>query len=392
MDTHPVEIDRLDEEWRGLLDESAAPFQTFSWVRAWYRHFREEYDEALVFSVSRDGVPVAIFPCYRSGRKIRLAGDGICDYQDAIVGADTEDEELEEAFRLFLAWGQRRRPGCDFVLEKLSTRGRLHQILVEAEPRREGVFRHRRSYGPCPCMELADSLDQWLQELPRKLRGDLRRSLNRLHREMPDIEVTVSKGANLGAEEIGEMASFHQTHFRKMGVSPLADSRLVNLFAEVSSDPEVGIRVANLRDGDLSLAVDLGFVRNGTYYGYLTAFDPAYSHLAPGKCLFLKRLEYWKQEEGIQVVDFLCGGERYKGDYTKGNQYAVESMILVPRTAASFPRHLRLLADRWARKWGKKLASRVGVDPKRIRRKAVGKGSSKVADTPARSVGSGARD
>ncbi|MEM6279809.1 MAG: hypothetical protein AAF733_10045, partial [Verrucomicrobiota bacterium] len=38
------EIELLESSWRRLTPENSAPFQTFTWNLAWYRHYRDSYD------------------------------------------------------------------------------------------------------------------------------------------------------------------------------------------------------------------------------------------------------------------------------------------------------------------------------------------------------------
>lgn len=353
------EIDQLAPDWRELLPEKAGPFQTFSWNRAWYRHFADAYDESAIFVVSKGGKVAAIFPCYRKGSEIRMAGDLCCDFQDVIA---SDEESVRIGLGLFIAWVKLKHAGCDLFFEKLSTRGLLYPVLKHLDRGRLGVFAFRKNYGPCPWVELPESLDAWLAAMPRKVRGDWRRSLNRLDRELPEAEVLVHRDCGIPGGAVRDAAEFHRRHFRLEGSSPLADPRLVSLLEEVAPREDVGLRLSLMKVGRIPLAIDFGFTRGETYYGYLTGFDETFGKLAPGKCLLLRRVNWWRQEDGVRVLDFLCGGERYKDGFTQGNCYHVCSVRLLARTIPNAARMMTLWSEWLFRGLSKRTLRFFGFD------------------------------
>ncbi|HRQ90779.1 MAG TPA: hypothetical protein PLA50_18460, partial [Bacteroidia bacterium] len=74
-----------ESAWRGFVSPEAPPFQTYAWNLAWYRTYSGGRLQPLVFELRQGDRTAAILPCYRDGRILRLAGDRICDYQDAIA-------------------------------------------------------------------------------------------------------------------------------------------------------------------------------------------------------------------------------------------------------------------------------------------------------------------
>ncbi|MEX2578306.1 MAG: GNAT family N-acetyltransferase [Verrucomicrobiales bacterium] len=351
-------IDALESDWRSLTPPHAAPFVTFAWNRAWYRRYRDSMDRPLVFQVLEGGETVAILPCYQRSRVVRLAGDAVCDYQD-ILAKDAKSVEIGVAAAT--GWVRKQPKQCHFFFERLSSEGLLHGALVDRRTPVEGASIFVRRHAPCPCVDLQGGLEAYLASLPRKIRGDLRRALNRLEREAPSARVVISRDREIGTEDVAKAAAFHVEHFRNHGASPLADERLVGLLAEVAEDPDVGLRLSSFADGNDTLAVDFGFARGGRYFGYLTGFDPAYRKLAPGKCLLLSRIDAWVEEDGVEILDFLAGGETYKKGFTGGEGYRVDSVRLLPDSL----RH-RLLRhafefDKGARTIAKALLSKAGL-------------------------------
>lgn len=354
--TNVSEIDRLETDWRSLTPDEAAPFLTFSWNRAWFRTFGENSGEPSIFRIQENGKTVAILPCYRKGRTLRLAGDNICDYQDIVANSE---EAASMALATVTLWLRRHAKNCRFHFEKLSTEGLLYRTISMKKDMTGCLFFEKR-YAPCPYVDLQGGLEDYLSSLPRKMRGDLRRALNRLDREAPTARVTISRDYDIRVEDLESAAAFHVEFFRKDGVSPLADTRLVSLLGEVAKDPDVGLHLSHFTDQTETLAVDFGFARGARYYGYLTGFNPAFRKLAPGKCLLLSRIDRWVAEDGVVVLDFLAGDEGYKSGFTGGDCYYVNSVSLMPD--GFFHRCLRgaLAADRKLREIAKIVLRRMG--------------------------------
>lgn len=341
------QVRKTEAVWRSLSREAVAPFQTYGWNLAWYQEFEGEYDEILVFVVSVGDEVKAILPCYRKGRDVRFAGDKICDYQD-VIALNLEDAVL--GFDMASRWIRQEAKGCSLIMEKASSEGWVHNILNSKAVNLEPQLHFSRFFAPSPVAETSGSLEGYLATLPRKVRQDFRRSLNRLERETPESSVKILRSDEIGEKEIAELSDFHDQHFRKGGESPCRDDRLQKMLLSVASDREIGFQLAILYgDSGRIMAVDFGFARGGRYFGYLTAFDMQYRKLAPGKCLLLRRLDSWAEEDGVSSIDFLSGDEGYKQGYTQGNQYEVHAHWIMPLSLENRFRFLYLHAREGAK-------------------------------------------
>ncbi len=316
-------LDTLESGWRELTPEDAAPFQTYAWNAAWYGGYATGGFRPLIFELRRGGVAVAILPCYREGRSVRLVGDRICGYQDAVAG---NADDVSILLRHVRAWLDREGRGCHFRFERLSGEGFLRSVLRDPECLPAASLRFEKLYALCPRVELHGGLEGYLASLPRKKRSDFRHSLNRFDREISGAEVSVLRDAEIRIDDLWHAAAFHVAHSRKEGESPFHDHRLIDLFSRVSKDPEVGFQLAFLTSHNELLAVDFGFVRGGRYYGYLGAYDRTYARLAPGKCLLLKRIDRWAAEDGVHTLDFLEEAEDDNGGIAGDLAYDVWSM------------------------------------------------------------------
>jgi len=353
-------LEGLEEAWRRLTPVRAAPFQTFSWNLAWYRTYAGKRFRPLVFELSDGGETVAILPCYLDGRAIRLAGDRICDYQDVISADGAAAAVLVQEV---LAWISREIPGGHLRLEKLSSEGELYRLLQAPGQMPEDTLSFRKSFAPCPYADLRGGLAPYLASLPRKSRQDLRNSLHRLEREAPEARVSLFRDLEIRVDDLWRAATFHIAHFRKRGTSPFDDPRLIDFFGRIAKDPDVGFQLGFLSTRDELLAVDFGFVRGGRYYGYLTAFDPLFSRLSPGKCLLLLRIDRWVGEDGVHTLDFLSGDEPYKRAFTGENAYRVWSVRLLPPGLRNRALHFGLESDKRLRCLAKRALGRSEAVP-----------------------------
>lgn len=350
------ELDDLSHEWSQLTAESkGTPFQSFSWNRAWYRHFSDHYDEMLVFSFTAGLKTVAIIPLYRKGRSLRLAADHVCDQQDAIAG---DTEAVCAGLREVLRWAWRN--GCHLKLRQIPEHGWLHQAALSLGAIRGRIFKFHHCYAPCPRVDLPESGDAFVQQLPRKIRGDMRRHLNKLDREHPGAELEIHRAGQLPDGLIDQVADFHASHFRKDGVSLLADPRFRKLVADAARAADSGIRVSTLRDGDDLMAMDIGFTFKRAYHGFLTTFDLKHRKVSPGSCLLIKRLDWFIQRDGVESLDFLLGGEQYKYQFAK-SEYNVCAFYLYPWSISNAVRWIAEMTRHAAKRSAKRALKKAGL-------------------------------
>ncbi len=318
-----IGLEGIQREWRALMFPEASPFQTYSWNHAWYKNFSNCYDEILIFVASKGAT---VFPLYRKGNSLRLAGDITCDYQDAIA---KNIHAVRTGLQELLAWSSAKNYDLNF--RKLSTRGFLYQVINEM-PDVESHFKAlKKVVGPCPYFEIGETSETRLEHLPRKFRAELRRMKRRLMEAFPETILQFNRSPKIKSQDILEMVNFHSDNFRFAGANPLDDPRLRQLLQDIRNEPGVGLCVSRLGDSGTTLAMDLIFIRGGRLYGYLTAFNCDQARLSPGSCLLTDRLDLLAEEENVKVIDFLCGSEPYKYRYAK-DEYRVESVRLVPRT------------------------------------------------------------
>lgn len=337
-----AEIEALENAWRTLTPAGSNPFQTFAWNQACYRLYAGTTQRPLLFELRDGGDTVALLPCYREGRAIRLAGDRVCDGQDVLAADETAAAAM---IREALRWMRREAPGAHLHFDRLSGEGTLHRTLRRGGIPQDFLF----SETPRPPRFRAESrggLEAFLTSLPRTTNRDLRRRLRRLEREAASARVTVLRDYEVRVDALWNAAAFHSAHFPNPRTSPFRDPRLIDLLGRVAKDPETGFQLAVLEHEGETLAVDFGFVRSGRYHGFLSGSDPARARLAPGECLFLLRIDRWVSQESVRTLDFPAGNELRTQVGARATACPIWSVRLLPPTLRNRALHLRLESEK----------------------------------------------
>ena len=328
-------IESLRTLWGNLLSGEAAPFQTFGWNLAWYRHYGDAYDEICVFVSSNQR---AVFPMFRRGNFLRFAGDQICDYQDVIA---TDPAHARAGFEELLDWSRSR--GLSLQLSRLSTAGLLYPIVQDQIAWTGWYEPVEKTLGPCPTFTVRQSAEETLNHLPRKYRAEIRRQGRRLESDFPGVKLEVTRAPDNQIEQLDRMVEFHRSQFARVGVNPLEDGRFVKLLSEICNDPDVGFRLARMGNEETTMAEDFTFVRGRRFYGFLMAFNREYARYSPGTVMLRNRLERLVKA-GVETFDFLCGPEEYKYRFAT-DEYFVRSVHLFPKTANGWMNWARLKGD-----------------------------------------------
>jgi CelD/BcsL family acetyltransferase involved in cellulose biosynthesis/glycosyltransferase involved in cell wall biosynthesis len=287
--TTDAQLATLADAWDTLCDRcpSATPFQRPGWLLSWRRWFGAG-GEPRVAILRRGGRLVGVIPLELRGGTVRLIGEGISDYLDAIVEPGVDGATLTDG-----VW--RAAAGARAIelaalrscspLRRLALAGSLAGstpspvVMLDAArvPRRLAYEQRRLDrYAP-----------RWQDETcaPRALLA----GLFVLHRARWAMR------AQPGVLDDPALARFHvdaATHLHRRGVV-----RLIGLVIE-----------------DRLRAVLYGFADHGRFLFYLSGFDPELARLSPGRLVIARALER-ARDDGAFELDFLRGCEPYKYEW-----------------------------------------------------------------------------
>lgn len=163
-------------------------------------------------------------------------------------------------------------------------------------------------------LDLPASWDEYLAGLGAKHRHELRRKRRRMGTTHPDARVRRATQETLEDDlksfvDLHREAAGYKGHFMRPDVA--------TFFARVARGFVLTdwLRLDLLEISGHVAAATFGFVYNGTFYLYNSAYDPALGRVSPGIVL-VSELIRLAIDDGLRRFDFLRGAERYK--YTLG--------------------------------------------------------------------------
>jgi CelD/BcsL family acetyltransferase involved in cellulose biosynthesis len=287
--TTDAQLAELAGAWDALCDRcpSATPFQRPGWLLAWRRWFGAG-GQPRVAILRRGGRLVGIVPLELRGGAVRLIGEGISDYLDAIVEPDVDASALTD--------GVARAAAGARALELAALRpcSPLLQLALAGTP---------APSTPSPVVALDAA------RIPRRLAYELRR----LDRCAPRWQDEADDPRAL----LAGLFALHRARWAaraRRGV--LDDPALARFHADVAANLHRRglLRLIGLvLDGRLR-AVLYGFADHGRFLFYLSGFDPELARLSPGRLLIARALER-ARDDGAFELDFLRGGEPYKYEW-----------------------------------------------------------------------------
>ena len=323
----PAGFDALEPEWNALLERSdASVFQTFEWLRTWWRHFGERRRDARLHLVTVRGpeglvaiAPLFVERCRLLGipalRRLLFIGHRDTDFLDVLVARGRETECAERIARhLSEASGAFDVAVLEETPDRSATGPLLHAAFV-----RRGWVSSRRPDSPCPRTALEGTWDGTLARLAVDDRREVRRRMRNIQREhRVDLEV-VPPGQQV-APAMREFIEMHQERWARDAYwGAFAERAQADFHCEVADrlSRRGWLFLAFLRVDGRRCTVNYGFAFRDAIAIYLTGartVDEPLHRLSPGRVVHAMSMQR-AVEEGRAVYDFMRGSEQYKYEF-----------------------------------------------------------------------------
>ena len=172
---------------------------------------------------------------------------------------------------------------------------------------------HRREFAPC--VRMAADIDSFMATLSTENRHEVRRRLRRLA-EVGVVRFRTFKPGDPELDSVLDPLIEHKKRrFAARGSrSVLHDPRYERFYRQQAHEHPAA-RVSCLSVDDDLIAFDLSYLHGDRLYVVLTSFDERYASYSPGK-VHIYHLIALCHEQGVDVLDFCLGGERYKMEWT----------------------------------------------------------------------------
>jgi CelD/BcsL family acetyltransferase involved in cellulose biosynthesis len=190
------------------------------------------------------------------------------------------------------------RPWLSLLAEAAQARGLSAEIADEPN-------------GVAPFLELPGSFEEYLAQLPSKLRHEIKRKARKLEAEIGAWHICLATQDTL-EEFLDRFVELHRTSGGPKGVFLQPG---MEIFFRRLGEAFLPRGIFNLTfielEGHRKLAGTIGFRFEGTYYLYNSAFDRAYEAVSPGMVLVSEDIRI-AIEAGCSAFDLLKGDYAYK--------------------------------------------------------------------------------
>jgi CelD/BcsL family acetyltransferase involved in cellulose biosynthesis len=305
----PRDFQRRD--WNDLVraDPAGTIFHTPDFLKLYWEEFGEEPEHLLLaFGEEEDGAQVAAVAFELIGETLRfLGGTEVTDYMGPVGQPEARGAFAKELWAGLVDREDWRHADLRGVPEDSAWLSELREaaagdgLAVEESEDQNGV---------APFLELSPTWDEYLAQIPSKLRHEIRRKAKRLEAEAGPFSAETATDDTL-LPLLDRFVELHRMSEGPKGVFMVPGMeiffrRLGQAFCERGV-----FRLTFIRVRDELAAGTIGFSFEGTYSLYNSAFDRKWQQLAPGMVLVAEDIRH-AIEEGCSVFDFLKGDYAYK--------------------------------------------------------------------------------
>jgi len=319
-------------EWNNLVEISIAdtPFSRYEYLSAWWatRGGNEWANpELILISARENNELVGIAPLFISEHEERntlllIGSIEISDYLDLIV----QDRDLSRFLNGLLDFLASSLPFDWSTLDWYNLPDdspTLDALKIESEKR--GWYHLQEIYRPTPRISLNGSFEEYLANIDKKQRHEIRRKMRRLNESGRGKFYVVDQSADLDTE----LESF----FHLMVQDPGKKEFLHNAMREQMTTAIRGAHKSGYLwlgfleiDGEKT-AASLNFDYRNKLWGYNSGVSREHMELSPGWVLMGHTIQ-WCCENGRSEFDFMRGDEEYKYRFGGVNRYVMRALFI----------------------------------------------------------------
>lgn len=298
-------------DWSALVtaDPAGTFFHTPEYLKLYWEEFAHEPEHLLLAFAEEDGAQVGAVAFERFGETLRfLGGTEVTDYLGPVALPDAQATVAKELFASLgrlEGWTEadlrglpEERVWLGLLAEAASAQGFSVDVLEDQN-------------GVAPFLGLPGSYEEYLAQLPSKLRHEIKRKARRLEDDVGPWHICVATQETL-APFLDRFVELHRTSEGPKGVFMQPG---MEIFFRRLGEAFVPRGVFNLTFLEFAehqkLAGSIGFRFEGTYSLYNSAFDRAYQAASPGMVLVAEDIRI-AIEAGCSSFDLLKGDYAYK--------------------------------------------------------------------------------
>jgi len=324
-----------ESEWNGLVEQSISdtPFSRHEYLSEWWKTLgggEWKNAELILVSAKENDQLVGIAPLfiteYDGQLALMLVGSiEISDYLDLIV----RDADLSRFLSGLLDFLASHEGGNWSAIDWYNLPDSSPTLAaLKAESEQRGWTHHQEIYRPTPRIPLNGSFDDYLSQIDKKQRHEIRRKMRRAAESDEEVRLHV-------IDQTADIESEMNAFFDLMVQDP---NKEVFLHPEMREQMSVTIRnafergylwLAFLEINGSKAAASLNFDYKNKLWGYNSGVGRQHMELSPGWVLLADVIQ-WCCDNGRHEFDFMRGDEEYKYRFGGVNKYVMRARAIKP--------------------------------------------------------------
>jgi CelD/BcsL family acetyltransferase involved in cellulose biosynthesis len=318
--------------WNTLVEQSIAdtPFSRYEYLSQWWKTLGGgEWEGAkfVLVSATENDQLVGIAPLfideYDGQQALLLIGSiEISDYLDLIV-RESDISPFLSGLIDFLASSLNDDWSAIDLYNLPDASPTLATLKADSEGR--GWSYHEEIYRPTPRIPLNGSFEDYLMNIDKKQRHELRRKMRRADESGRVRFHVVDKDANIEPE----LESFFQLMVQDPGKAEfLHDAMREQMSQAIRAAHKQGyLWLAYLEVDDVKAAATLCFDYRNKLWGYNSGVSFDFKDISPGWVIMGQTIQ-WCCENGRYEFDFMRGDEEYKYRMGGVNKYVMRARVV----------------------------------------------------------------
>lgn len=318
--TTETEFKDLREEWEQLFvaNPNHSPFMAWGWIWAWLRHLAGPHRIRMLVLADADGKLQIALPTIETNLSsisktpemaIACGYGRDCSDHLGILRLPRHDTRLID----LVSEGIQSRFGMNtrFRLDSLGS-GNEHPEALGRSLKAAGYPIRVSNQNVCPSVKLPSDFDDFLKQLSRNFRSQVRRQFKRVDKS-DEVRIR-SVDSSSSIHFVKRLIELNQARMRELGArSSTEDDNFASFLFEAipyMADSQLARMDVIEFSGQIAGAV-LNLVHGQTVYFYMGGFDKSIAKLGPGNSMFMHNIKRGIAE-GFTRYDFLRGSEPYK--------------------------------------------------------------------------------
>jgi CelD/BcsL family acetyltransferase involved in cellulose biosynthesis len=346
-----MRVDRITyADFAGLADcwdclTRGVPFRSWTWVDAWWRHYRRGR-EFCVLTVRDDlGQLVGAAPwCFEEtkarGRVLRFLGSGEARGENLSLLATAEHEDaVAQAIAHWLMHASEHKPDhWDLLaLERVVVEDRMLMKLLHAL-NREGCSTYRSADEQCWRIDLPSEWDAYLASMSKSHRKQIRRTEQGVQLSALTVHASAdTAGAQPGFDLLRELHQERAASLNEPGL--FASGAFCEFYRDVMPRllAQQRLQLHWVAHGDKPIAAELYLLGSAVSYGYLAGLAPDALDLEPSRVLHLAVIKQ-AIAEGQYRLENSHGDQPFKAHW-RAQSHMVTDLHVVPPSTRAQVRH-----------------------------------------------------